>query len=74
MTPLLKNISTTPKRVMLKAEINRAVIRSDGINLKELNKREGRESGKERAKRKSENRKIRCNYVVSRSSGKLERR
>jgi len=71
MTPLLKNISATPKRAMLKTKINRAVTRSDSINPKKLNKRKGRKSGKKRAKRESGNREKRCNCVVSRSSGKL---
>jgi hypothetical protein len=72
MIPLLKNKSTTPKRAILKVRIDRVVIRSNNINLKELNKRKGKESGEARAKRESKNRKIECDCVVSRSSGKLK--
>jgi hypothetical protein len=59
---------------MLKIRINRAVIKSNGINLKELNKKKGKELGGERAKRESGNREIKCDCVVSRSSEKLKRR
>jgi hypothetical protein len=74
MTPLLKDISAIPKRVILRIGINRAVIRSDNIDLRELNEREGRKLKGERAKRKNGNRRIKCDCVVNRSSGKLERR
>jgi len=39
-----------PKRIILKVKINRAVIRSDNINLKELNKGEDKKLQKGRAK------------------------
>jgi len=63
-----------PKRIILKVKINRAVIRSDGINSRELNEGEGRELEGGRAKRESGDRGIGCDYVVNRSSGKLEGR
>jgi hypothetical protein len=74
MTPLLKNISAIPKRAMLKAGIDRAVIRSDDINPRELNKGKGRKLERERTKRESGDREIGCDCVVSRSSGKLKGR
>jgi hypothetical protein len=74
MIPLLKDISATPKRAILRTGINRTVIRLDSIDLKELNKRKDKELGEKRAKRESENREKRCDYVVNRSSGKLEGR
>jgi hypothetical protein len=74
MIPLLKNISAIPKRAILKIKINRAVIRSNGINLKKLNKGKDKELEKKRTKRKNGNREIKCDYVVNRSSEKLEGR
>lgn len=55
MIPLLKDISAIPKRIIPKIGINRAVIRSNSINLRELNKRKGKESEGEKTKRENEN-------------------
>jgi hypothetical protein len=68
MIPLLKDTSAIPKRAMLRAGIDRAVIRSDGIDPRELNEGEGRGSGGGRAKRESRDRGIGCDCVVSRGA------
>jgi hypothetical protein len=68
------DISAIPKQAMSRAGIDRAVIRSDGINSRKLNEGKNKELEKRRAKYESENRKIKCDCVVNRSSGKLEKR